>query len=115
MVTILRIHSVHDRVTAAINIDFITRTKEKGITLRPLTAHSCWTNGKSETQNQYTAHYWRNLLNDAGNNWFSLAPNFPFAHKTIANYTTGKTPYEMVFSTKPQIPMSSKLGLYRNI
>ena len=51
---------------------------------------------------------------DAGNNWFSLAPKFAFAHNTSVNYTTGRTPYEIVFGTKPQIPMSLKNGLYRN-
>ena len=55
-----------------------------------------------------------NFLNDAGNNWSSFAPKFAFAHNTSVNYTTGKTPYEIVFCTKPQIPMSLKLGLYRN-
>ena len=55
-----------------------------------------------------------NFFNDAGNNWSSLAPKFAFAHNTSVNYTTGKTPYEIVFGTKPQIPMSLKLGLYRN-
>ena len=44
----------------------------------------------------------------------SLAPKFAFAHNTSVNYTTGKTPYEIVFGTTPQIPMSLKLGLYRN-
>ena len=44
----------------------------------------------------------------------SLVPKFAFAHNTSVNYTTGKTPYEVVFGTKPQIPMSLKLGLYRN-
>ena len=36
-------------------------------------------------------------------------------HSTIIqdNFTTEKTPYELVFGTKPQIPMSLKLGLYR--
>ena len=53
-------------------------------------------------------------MNDAGNNWSSLAPKFAFAHNTSVNYTTGKTPYEIVFGTKPQIPMSLKPGLYRN-
>ena len=53
-------------------------------------------------------------MNDAGNNWSSLAPKFAFAHNTSVNYTTGKTPYEIVFGTKLQIPMSLKLGLYRN-
>ena len=105
---------VHDRGTAFINTEFINWTKELGITLRPRTAHSPWTNGKIETQKQHIARYWRNFLNDAGNNWSSLAPKFAFAHNTSVNYTTGKTPYEIVFGTKPQIPMSLKLGLYRN-
>ena len=105
---------VHDRGTAFINTEFIIWTKELGITLRPRTAHSPWTNGKIETQNQHIARYWQNFLNDAGNNWSSLAPKFAFAHNTSVNYTTGKTPYEIVFGTKPQFPMSLKLGLYRN-
>ena len=105
---------VHDRGTAFINTEFINWTKELGITLRPRTAHSPWTNGKFETQNQHIARYWRNFLNDAGNNCSSLAPNIAFAHNTSVNYTTGKTPYESVFGTKPQISMSLKLGLYRN-
>ena len=53
-------------------------------------------------------------MNDAGNSWSSLAPKFAFAHNTSVNYTTGKTPYEVVFGTKLQIPMSLKLGFYRN-
>ena len=116
-----RIHSfgipqfiVPDRGTAFINTEFINWTKEMGITLRPRTAHSPWANGKTETQNQHIVRYWRNFLNDAGNNWSSLAPKFAFAHNTSVNYTTGRTPYENVFGTKPQIPMSLKLGLYRN-
>ena len=116
-----RIHSfgipqsiIHDRGTAFINTDFINWTKELGITLRPRTAYSPWTNGKVETQNQHITRYWRNFLKDAGTNWSSLAPKFAFAHNTSVNYTTGKTPYEIVIGTKPQIPMSLKLGLYRN-
>ena len=84
------------------------------ITLRPRTAHSRRTKGKIETQNQHIPRYWPNFLNDAGNNWSSLALKFAFAHNTNVNYTTGKTPSEIVFGTKPQIPMSLKLGLYRN-
>ena len=90
---------VHDRGTAFIKTDLVSWTKELGITLRPRTAHSSWSNGKIETQNQHIARYWRNFLNDAGNNWSSLAPSFAFAHNTSVNYTTGKTPYENVFGT----------------
>ena len=82
--------------------------------MRPRTAYSPWTNGKIETQNQHIARYWWNFLNNAGNNWSSLAPKFAFAHNTSVNYTTGRTPYEIVFGTKPQFPMSLKFGPYRN-
>ena len=60
---------VHGRGSAFIYTDFINWTKELGVTLRPRTAHSPQTNGKIETQNQHIARYWRNFLNDAGNNW----------------------------------------------
>ena len=104
---------VHDRGTAFINNEFINWTKELGITLRPRTAHSPWTNGKIETQNQHIARYWQKFLNEAGNKWSSLAPNFAFAHITSVNCTTARSTYEIVFGTKPQIPMSLKLGLHR--
>ena len=104
---------IHARGNAFINTEFINWTKEHGITLRHRTAYSLWANGKIETQNQHIARYWRNFLNDAGNNWSTQSPMFAFAHNTSVNYTTGKTPYKIVFGTKPQIPMSLKLGLYR--
>ena len=56
---------VHDRGTAFIKTEFINSTEELGITVRPRTAHSPWTNEKIETQNQHIARYWRNFLNDA--------------------------------------------------
>ena len=105
---------IHDRGTAFLNTDFVNWTKELRTTLRPRTAHSPWTNGKVETQNQHIAHYWRSFLNDAGTNWAPFAPIFAFALNTSVNYNTGKTPYEIVFSAKPQIPISIKLGFYRN-
>ena len=105
---------MHDRGAAFINTEFINWTKELGITFRPRTAHSPWTNGKIDTQNQHIARFWRNFLKDAGNNWSSLSPKLVFAHNTSVKYTTGKTHYELFFRTKPQIPMSLKLGLYRN-
>ena len=86
---------IYDRDTAFINTEFINWTKELGITLRPRRAYSPWPNGKNETQNQHFARYWRNFLNDAGNNWSSLAPKFAFAHNTSVSYTTGKTHVKM--------------------
>ena len=105
---------IHDRGTAFLNKDIVNWTKELGNTLRPPTAHSPWTNEKVETQNQHFARCWRSFLNDAGTSWAPLAPKIALAHNTSVNYTGGKTPYEIVFGAKPQIPMSVKLGLYRN-
>ena len=105
---------IHDRGTAFLNTDFVNWTKELGISFQPRTAHSPWTNGKVKTQNQHIACYWRCFLSNAGTNWAPLAQEFSFAHNTSVNYTTGKTPYEIVFGAKLQIFMSIKLGLYRN-
>ena len=95
----------------SINFEFIYWTKGLGIIFRPRTAHPLWTKNKIEKQNQHMALYWWNFLNDVGNNWSSLVLKFDFAYNTSANFTTGKTPYEIVFGTKPQLPMSKKLGL----
>ena len=92
-----------DRGTAFFNTDFINWIKVLGKTLRPRTAHPPWTKGKSETQNQHIDRYWRIFLNDAENNWSTLAPKFAFAHNTSVNYITGEATYEIVFGTEPQI------------
>ena len=105
---------VHDNGSAFINRDFVNWTKEFGITLAPRTAYSPWTNGKVEVQNKHLMRYWRNFTNESGNNWSTLASKFAFAHNTSVNYTTGMTPYEIVFGVKPQIPMTLKLGLIRD-
>ena len=53
-------------------------------------------------------------MNQSGNNWSKLASMFAFAHNTSENYTTGQTPYEIVFGTKPHFPVTLKLGLLRD-
>ena len=53
---------MHDRGTAFINTKLINGTEDFGITLQHRTAYSPWTNGKTETQNQHIARYWRNSL-----------------------------------------------------
>ena len=50
----------------------------------------------------------------AGKNWASLAGKFAFSHNIAVNYSTGVTPYELVFGKKTQIPVSLRLGLLRN-
>ena len=103
-----------DRGTAFLKKDTVIWTKELGITLRTRTAHPFWTDGKMETHYGYIARYRRSFLDVAGTNWAPLAPKFAIAQNTSANYTSGKTPQEVVLGAKPQIPMSVKLGPYCN-
>ena len=53
-------------------------------------------------------------MNQSGNNWSKLTSKIAFAHSTSVNYTTCQTPYEIVVGTKPQVPMTLKLGLLRD-
>ena len=105
---------VHDNISAFMNSEFINWTKEFGLTLAPRTTYSPWTNGKVEVQNQHLTRYWRNFINQSENNWSKLASKFAFAHNVSVNYTTGQTPYGIVFGTKPQVTMTLELGLLRN-
>ena len=101
----------HDNCSAFISSDF---NKELGTTLALCTTCSSWTTGKVEVQNQHLTTFWRNFKNQSGNNWSKVASKFAFAHNTSVNYTTGQTHYEIVFATKPQVPMTLKLRLLRD-
>ena len=101
---------IHERGTAFVNThEFVNWTKIFGIALRPRTANSPRTNDKIETQNQHIARYWRTFLNKSGNNCAPFTAKFVFAHSTSVNYTTEKTPYQIVYCNKSQILMSLKL------
>ena len=106
--------NVHDKGSGFIIRDFINWTIEFGKTLAPRTTYSPWTNGKVEVQNQHPTRFWRNFMNQSGNNWSKLASKFAFAHNTSVNYTTGHTLYEIAFGTKPQVPIPHKLGIFRD-
>ena len=53
-------------------------------------------------------------MNQSGNHRSKLASKFAFAQNTNVNDTTGQTPYEIVFGTKPQVPMTLKFRLLRD-
>ena len=70
-------------------------------------------NGKVEVQSKRLTQYFRHFLSTSGSNWSELTNKFAFA-QTANNSSTGYTPYEIVFGIKPQVPLSLKLGLYRD-
>ena len=100
---------VHDRGTAFINAEFVNWTK-KWQSLCDLEQHTrIGLKAKMKPRSPLPAELpeWRRKQ------LVSLSRNFTFAHNTSVNYTSGNTPYENVFGTKPQIPMSLKLVFYR--
>ena len=105
---------VHDDGTAFMSSDFVKWTFELEITLRPRTAYSPGTNGKVEVLNKHLTNYLRHFLNTTGNNWAKFVDKFAFAHNTAVNYSTGYTPYGIIFGIKPQIPILLRLGLLRD-
>ena len=58
--------------------------------------------------------YLRHFISQNGSNWSEYISKFAFAHSTAVNYSTRYTTYEILFGTKPQIPLSLKLGLLRD-
>ena len=105
---------LHDNGTAFLSNYFVHCTHKFGVTLKPWTSYSPWTNGEVEVQNKNLANFLRSFIYDTGSNWASLTNKSAFAHNTAINYSTGYTPYEIIFGIKPQIPISLKLRLLRD-
>ena len=85
-----------------------------GVTLCPRTAYSPWTNSKVEVQNKHLTNYLRHFFSHSRSNWSGYSSKFAFSHNTAVNYSTGYTPYKILFGTKLHIPLSLKLGLLRH-
>ena len=105
---------VHDNGKAFISNDFVHYTDEMGITLCPRFAYSTWTNGKVEVKHEDLTNYQRHFNSQSGSNWSEYTSKFAFSHDTAVNYSTGYTPYVILFGKKPQIPLSLKLRLLRD-
>ena len=54
-------HIVHENETAFMSSDFVNWITDLGITRRPRTAISPWTNGKKEIQNKQLTNYLRHF------------------------------------------------------
>ena len=105
---------VFDRGTSFMSTDFSTFLLDLGITQAPRTKWSPWTIGIVEIQSKHLSRSLRCNLSIARNNWAKLACQFAFAHNTSVKSSTRTTPYEIVCRSKPQIPISLKLGLVRD-
>ena len=79
--------------------DFAQGSSKLGITLRPRTAYSPWTNRKGKVQNVHLTYFFRRFTITSGSNW-SEPTKLACAHNNIINSRTRYTPYEIAFGIK---------------
>ena len=85
-----------------------------GITMKPRSGYNPWSNGMCENRMQHLGKYLRAFIDENARNWSDLASFFAYAVNTQVLTHLGKTPYEILYGIKPQVPISLRLGIFRN-
>ena len=73
-----------------------------GIKLGLSTAYHPQTDSQTERINQEVKQYLRHFVNEQQNDWSSLFPTAEFALNNQVNASTGKSPFELVYSYSPR-------------
>jgi transposase InsO family protein len=105
---------VFDRGTHFINKEFMHWTTNLGIECRPLSGYNPWSNGIVEVQNRLMGTYFRLFVEQNPNNWADLVPQWAFSQNTSMISNFGMTPHEIHFGIKPNVPLTLKLGIFRD-
>ena len=85
-----------------------------GIRHSPQTAYSPWTNGLVEVQNRNLGTHLRMFLHDTPKDWAFQVHMYAYAHNSQPLSELNVSPHEIVFHTKPRIPLTFDLNLNRN-
>ena len=85
-----------------------------GIRHSPRTAYSPWTNGLVEVQNRNLGTHLRKLLHDTPNDWAFQVHMYAYAHNSQPLSELSISPHEIVFHTRPRIPLTFDLNLNRD-
>ena len=80
----------------------------------PRTASSPWTNGLVEVQNRNLGTHLRMFLHNTPEDWASQVHMYAYAHNSQPISELNVSPYEIVFHTRPRIPLTFDLTLNRN-
>ena len=105
---------VTDRGSEFFNFKIAEWCSVLGITMKPRSGYNPWSNGMCENRMQHLGKYLRAFINENATNWADLASTFAYAVNTQILTHLGKTPYEILFGVKPQVPISLRLGTLRN-
>ena len=80
----------------------------------PRTAYYPWTNGLVEVQNRNLGTHLRMLLHDTPKDWAFQVHMYAYAHNSQPLSELNITPHEIVFHTRPRIPLTFDLNLTRD-
>ena len=85
-----------------------------GIRHSPRTAYSPWTNGLVEVQNRNLGTHLRMFLHDIPKDWAFQVHVYAYAHISQPLSVLNVSPHEIVFHTRPRIPLTFDLNLTRD-
>ena len=108
------IYLVTDRGSEYVNKEMAHLCTLMGIRHSPRTAYSPWTNGLVEVQNRNLGTHLRMFLHDTPKDWAFQVHMYAYAHNSQPLSELNISPHEIVFHTRPRIPLTFDLNLNRD-
>ena len=110
----LPIYLVTDRGSEYVNKEMAHLCTFMGIRHSPRTASSPWTNGLVEVQNRNLGTHLRMFLHDTPKDWAFQVHMYAYAHNSQPLSELNISPHEIVFHTRPRIPLTFDLNHTRD-
>ena len=108
------IYIVTDRGSEYVNKDMAHLCTLMGIRHSPRTVYSPWTNGLVEVQNRNLGTHLRMSLHDTHKDWAFQVHMYAYAHNSLPLLELNISPHEIVFHTRPRIPLTFDSNLSRD-
>ena len=108
------IYLVTDRGSEYVNKEMAHLCTLGGIRHSPRTAYSPLTNGLVEVQNRNLGTHLRMFLRDTPKDWAFQVHMYAYAHNSQPLSELNISPHEIVFHTRPRIPLTFDLNLTRD-
>ena len=99
------IYLVTDRGSEYVNKEMTHLCTLMGIRQSPRTAYSPWTNGLVERPNRKLGTHLRMFLHDTPKDWAFQVHMYAYAHYSQPLSELNVSPHEIVFHTRPRIPL----------
>ena len=105
---------VTDRGSEYVNKEMAHLCTLMGIRHSLRTAYSPWTNGLVEVQNRNLGTHLQMFLHDTPKDWAFQVHMYAYAHNSQPLSELNISPHEIVFHTRPRIPLTFDLNLNRD-